>query len=451
METDKELINKILDYLTSSKNLMGEVYYSSAKSITAEAKAGTVDALERAEASGLSIRVLDCKRHGFSYTNDISKWREAVDMAAATAACTEEDENWSFLSPSPHNAGPGVSIYDFAAAAMKEADIVDMAIAVEGTALSVDDRVKRVRKASASVSSGEVYIANTAGLSGGYRFTSCSVSAMVMAEGSGDSQIGWEYEYDRMLTAVSPERVGRGAAARALELLNARTFSKSVRIPVIIENSVAADFLSLIASSLSSENVQKGKSILSGNHISEKIVSEKINIIDNALLKGKAGSRPFDGEGVPSERNVLVMDGVLKGFLYNLYTAAKGGSVSTGNAVRSGISGIPAVGVSNLCIEPASSDVTMTLDEMFSTAGQCLFVTDAMGIHMANRITGEFSVGVSGMWVENGKKAYPIKEAVISGNFLDLFRDVEAVGSDLKFYGKIGSPSLLIRNMDISG
>jgi PmbA protein len=272
---------------------------------------------------------------------------------------------------------------------------------------------------------------------------------MVMAESSGDGQMGWEYEYDRVFKAVSPERVGAKAAARALELLNAKTF-KPVKIPVIIENSVAADFLSLLASSLSSENVQKGKSMLA-EKLSQRIVSDKLNIMDNALLAGKAGSRPFDGEGVPSQGNVLVRDGVLKGFLYNLYTASKGGTVSTGSAARGGIAGIPTVGVSNLYIEPASSRYTMTLDEMFSAAGECLFVTDAMGVHMANRITGEFSIGVSGMWVENGRKAYPVKEAVISGSFLDMFRDVEAVGSDLRFYGKIGSPSLLIRQMEVSG
>ncbi|MCG6551035.1 MAG: TldD/PmbA family protein [Candidatus Magnetominusculus sp. LBB02] len=445
------LINEILGYLSSRKGLRGEVYLSSAKNITAEAKEGSVDALERAEAAGLSVRIIAERRHGFSYTNDISKWRETADKAAETAAFTERDDNWSFYAPllSKDCAQCGVMVYDEAAASLLESDIVDMALRVERAALAADNKVKKVRKAAASVSSGGVYIANTEGLSAGYQFTSCSLSATAMAEFSGDSQMGWDYEYDRTLAAVSPERVGAAAAARALMLLNARKF-KPAKAPVVIENSVAADFLSLIASSLSSESVQKGKSMLAGK-ISQKIVSEKINIIDSALFDGKAGSRPFDGEGVPSERNVLIDNGVLKGFLYNLYTAKKGGGVSTANAVRSGISGMPTVGVSNLCIEPSRPEYAMALDEMFSAAGSCLFVTDAMGIHMANRITGEFSVGVSGLWIEGGRVAYPIKEAVISGNFLDMFNDVDAVGDDLRFYGKIGSPSLLIRQMDISG
>lgn len=368
-------------------------------------------------------------------------------MALQTAAYTEEDINWSFKGDCQKYES--VKTYDDAAFAVSESDILTMALGIEQAALSTDEKVKKVRKASASVSCGELYIANTRGLSGGYRFTSCTLSAMAMAQTGGDSQMGWEYEYNRSLSGISPQRVGKGAATRALELLNAQRF-KSVKTPVVIENSVASDFLSLLASSLSSENVQKGKSILSGR-LSDLVVSQKINIIDNALLDGKAGSRPFDGEGVPSRRNALITDGVLNGFLYNMYTASKGGAVSTANAIRGGISGIPTVGVSNLYIEPSSSKYTMTLQEMFNSSGSCLFVTDAMGIHMANRITGEFSVGVSGMWVENGKKAYPIKEAVISGNFLDMFKEVEAVGSDLRFYGKIGSPSLLIRHMDVSG
>ncbi|MBF0520288.1 MAG: TldD/PmbA family protein, partial [Nitrospirae bacterium] len=220
---------------------------------------------------------------------------------------------------------------------------------------------------------------------------------------------------------------------------------------IVMDNSVAVDFLSLIASSLSSENVQKGKSMLSGK-LSQAIISKHVNIIDDATMPKNSASRPFDSEGVPSQRTVLINEGTLKGYLYNLYTAKKDNVRSTGNAARGGIKGFPLVGSSNLYIEPAVEKYKYkNLDEMFKEMGTGLYITDAMGVHMANRITGDFSVGVSGILIENGVRAFPFKEAVMSGNLLDFFKNIEAFTSEIKFYGRYGSPSLLIKDVDISG
>jgi len=165
-------------------------------------------------------------------------------------------------------------------------------------------------------------------------------------------------------------------------------------------------------------------------------------------MEHKLGSRPFDDEGVPTSRKYLIKDGVLQGFLYNVYTAKKEGVMSTGNAVRGGFSGLPTVGPTNLYIpaSPASSGP----EDLCRVMDRGLYITDAMGIHTANPISGEFSIGVSGLWIDRGDVKYPVKEAVISANILDLFRRVSSVGSDLRFYGNVGSPSLLIGPTDIS-
>jgi PmbA protein len=251
------------------------------------------------------------------------------------------------------------------------------------------------------------------------------------------------------LSAVSAEKTAARAAYGALKLMGSRRFKTAKKCAVALENHVAVDFLSVLASSLSSENVQKGKSMLA-DKTGSKIVSERMCLVDDALLARASGSRPFDAEGVASRRNVLVEGGVLRGFAYNTHTAAKGGVSSTGNAVRGGISSVPGVGFSNLCIEPVSKEFVYPVGGLVSIYDECLLITDVMGMHTANTVSGDFSVGVNGLWVEGGKISYPVKEAVVSGNILGFFEKVEAFGDDLKFYGSTGSPSLLVRDVEVS-
>jgi PmbA protein len=212
---------------------------------------------------------------------------------------------------------------------------------------------------------------------------------------------------------------------------------------------VAVDFLGIFASALSAESVQKGKSLLKGK-IGSQVVSPIIDIADNALIDRLLGSRPFDSEGVASKNKTLIGSGILNHFLHTAYTARKDNSTSTGNAVRAGFSSLPSVGITNLFLRPASGTLALPFTSLLEAAGEGLLVTDAMGMHTANPISGDFSVGITGLWVEGGTLLYPVKEAVISGNILDLFRKVVACGDDLTFYGKIGSPSLLIKDVDIS-
>jgi len=165
---------------------------------------------------------------------------------------------------------------------------------------------------------------------------------------------------------------------------------------------------------------------------------------------GMLGSRPVDDEGVCSREKILIKEGVLQGYLYNTYTAKKDSVVSTGNAVRGGFSGLPSVGISNLYVEANEKSAVMSLGHLFNAPDKALYITEAMGVHTANPISGEFSIGVTGLWIEKGEIKFPVKEAIISGNILELFGKIESVGDDLRFYGSIGSPSLLIGQIDIS-
>ncbi|MBF0539593.1 MAG: TldD/PmbA family protein [Nitrospirae bacterium] len=444
MKTD--IADRIIDYISSVNDLSGEVFCLSSRNISAEAKDGQVEALQRADVAGFSVRVLNGLRQGLCYSNDFNYWREVVDKAVEISKWTEEDPFTHYPPPASYQQ---VDIYDQDVAQASEDYIIATAMEVERTALAFDARVKKVRKAMAGFSVHEVLIANTQGLRGNYTSTSCSASATVLAEGEGQSQMGWGFETDRFLGAVSAQRVGASAADRAVKLLGARRLPP-VKSPVILESSIAAEFLEVIAPSLSSDNVQKGKSLFASK-VGQEIASGKIHIVDNALLPGKTGTRPFDAEGVPSQRNDLVVNGVLKGFLYNVYTAKKSNANSTGNAVKGGISGLPGVGISNLYIDPASKASVYPMEQLIELMGKGLLITDVMGVHMANRISGDFSFGASGLWIENGRISHPIKEAVVSGNIINLLKDIEATSNDLCFYGNIGTPALLVKDLDISG
>lgn len=257
--------------------------------------------------------------------------------------------------------------------------------------------------------------------------------------------MGWEYQGSRRLGNMDFEAVGRDAARHAVELLGAKNIA-ACKAPVLLDRAVAVDFLGVFASMLSSEAVQKGKSLLKGR-IGQQVLGPAINIIDDALMPDASGLRPMDDEGVPVRRNVLIKEGVLESYLYNTHTAARDGRKSTGNAVRGGHMTPPSVGALSLFI----SGHTYTVAELLARMGSGLLVTDVMGMHTADAISGDFSVGASGLWIEGGRVAHPVKEAVISGNLLDFFGAVAGLGDDLRFYGRLGSPSILFGPTDISG
>ena len=185
------------------------------------------------------------------------------------------------------------------------------------------------------------------------------------------------------------------------------------------------------------------------SNVGKKIVSTVVNIFDDAHMPWKIGSKPVDDEGVPTSSKKIISEGKLNGFIHNTYTAKKEGVTSTGNASRGSFKSLPGIDVTNFYVKPGNNGGTGD-NNLAKRMSRGLCILETMGIHTANPVSGDFSIGISGLWIENGQTVYPVKEAVMSGNVLELFKKIEAVGDDLKFFGKVGSPSLLIGSMDIS-
>lgn len=442
----RNFAKKLLDLALAKGADEAEVYTKVSRNLGIEVKDQKVDTLESSMTSGYGIRVIKNKRPGFSYSTDPRDMPLVADAALDVALYAEPDKHLGF--PLPLQSG-SVKVFDTHIASISNDEAIEHVMLIERSAIDVDRRIRKIRKASGNFDTSDICIVNSKGIDASYSSTGCSANITVVAEDGADSQMGWDFEGSRFLGDVAFDRVGTNAAKRALQLLGAKRIAPAKGF-VILENSVASEFLAVLASALSSESVQKGKSMLAGKK-GELVMSPMINIIDNGLLDGKSGSKPFDGEGVPTEFKVLIEGGVLKGFLYNTYTARKEHVRSTGNAARGGALGLPGVGPTNLYLEPTSPGQMRKFDELLKAVDKGLFVLDTMGMHTANPVSGEFSVGVSGLWIEKGEVLHPVKEAVISGTLLNLFRQVVMVGDDLRFYGNIGASSLLIESIDISG
>jgi PmbA protein len=445
MKIEREFAQELMRLALDRGADEAETFIGSSKNLSIEIKDQQIDALESSLTVGYSLRVIKDKKLGFSYSTDKEAAVSVAEKAVEAARWVDRDEYLGFPEPSE----PGkVEIFDPELISVSEEEAIRKVSLLEKAAYDEDRRIKTIRRARGTFRNSEIVIMNSMGVDRQYSSTTCTAQIMAMADNECDSRTGWYFTGSRFLNEISFDGVGRNAARRSLQLLGSKRMNAQ-KAPVILDNLVAVEFMGIFASSLSSESVQKGKSLLAAK-IGKKIISPKINIIDNGLIPGKLGSTPVDDEGVSSQNKILIREGILSGYLYNTYTAKKEGVLSTGNAVRSSFAGLPSVGISNLYVEAVSNSNILHIADIFKAVDKCLYVTEAMGVHTANPITGEFSVGVSGVWIEKGEEAFPVKEAVISGNILSFFENIEAVGDDLMFFGNMGSPSLLLGPTDIS-
>jgi len=440
-----KLADRVESILASRATDGYEIMTGHSSTLAIEAKEGKVDTFKSAEPVGVSIRLLKSGGMGFSYSSsfdprDLEKMADSA-LTGALAQCAD-DAN---LFPPRCDCSPMPELYDHGLGKVDLSLKIDRALELERLALASDGRIKRVRKATYGETVYSVHIRNSNGLNGDYRGTSVSSSLSALAEADGDSQMGWDFEFGIGFDAVDIGRIAQRAVEQSVAMLGARKIP-TMRAPVVLDSHVAAEFLELLAPSFSAENLFKGKSLLKGKE-GERLFSSLLTVRDDGTLPGGMATSPFDGEGVCHRNNLLVEGGVIRSFLYDTRYGAKFGKPSSGNSARGGVKGMPHLGVSNFFIENG----TAAAGNLFAGINRGMLITGLIGMHTANPVSGDFSVGATGFLIENGEKAGPVKGVAISGNVLDIFAGVEMVGDDLRFFSSVGSPSLRIAALDISG
>jgi PmbA protein len=419
-------------------------------SVEVRVRGEEIDVVKQARERTLGIRALVKGAHGqrsaVTSTSDLSP--QAVERMAeettALARATAEDPAAGLPEGGFAEDLPDLALADPSDASLSVEARVETARRAEAAAREVDPRIHNSE--GSEVSSGftrRVY-GNSEGFVAEYDSTSHSIVCMPIAAEDGSMEMDWWVSVERSWGALDDAaEVGRVAARRALRRLGSRKV-ETCEVPVVFEPSVARGLLGHLAACLSGSAVYQGTSFLAGR-LGEAIASERVGVVDDGRLRGGLGSKPFDGEGLPTRRNVLVEKGRLASYLLDTYAARKLGLASTGNAARS-VGSAPSAGPTNLWLEPGDAD----LDEIVADTKRGLLVTWLFG-HGFNPVTGDLSRGAAGMWIENGAPVYPVHEITIAGNLLDMLKGVDAVGSDLLWQGRIAAPSLRIAKMTVAG
>ncbi len=452
-----EMIDQALSVLRRKPVDAYEVYLEQSSHFYVESKDGKVDTLQASHSLGRAFRILNRQRMGFSYTT--SSQEEAsggveplIDDAIRSAEATSPDPSFDF-APCLEESLPPLPIFDETLQSVSEKTKIEKTKLLEEAARSVDPgKVKKVRKASYEEIFSRVTLVNSNGLHASYATTFTSVSVTAVAEESGESEMGWDFDFSHFIKDLDVEKVGREAGRMALGRLGGKRIASGV-FPVILHHQVASEFLSLLAHSFLAEQVQKGKSHLKGKR-GERAFSPLISLADDGRYEKGISTSPIDGEGVPSQRTPLISRGEICGYLYDRYWADRENISSpglrvqsTGNSRRSNIKSPPGLGISNLYIEPGDQSFSKLMEDLYHG----LAVEEVMGLHTVNPISGDFSLGCSGYWIDKGEKVYPVKSIAVAGNLFQLFQKVIGLGRDLRFFGRTGSPSLLVEGLEISG
>ncbi len=406
---------------------------------------GAVETLTEAGSKALGIRVFVGKRTASSHTSDFS-WptlERLVEETVGMARATGEDAAAGLPEEMVPPQAVALGLYDPTPAALSTAARIERARRAEAVALETPGIVNS-QGATWSSGEGNVVLANSHGFLGGYRTSSVSLSVVPQAERDGQLERDYWYTAGRGLSDLeSPEEIGSTAAARTLRRLGARRVPTG-EMPVVFDPETAAELLGTVFSALSGYSVFRKATFLEGR-LGEQVASPLLTVVDEGRKPRGLGSRPFDGEGSPTRKNVPLEQGVLRHWLCDAYSARKIGAQPTGSA-RRGVSGGPSVGAGNLCFAPG----TRRPGEIIAEVERGLLVTDLIGFGV-NVVTGDYSQGAVGQWIENGRIVHPVHEVTIAGNLKTMLLDVDAVGDDLVFRGSSASPTLRIRKMMVSG
>lgn len=411
---------------------------------------GQVETLKESGSRAIGVRVFFGQRSASTYSSDFSAagiermLKSALELAKI---CSEDPYSGIPDAAKLGSLSGDLDLYHEDVYSLPGAERIEYARRAEKAALDADPRIKNSDGGSFDAATGRKVLANSHGFIGEYRRSYCSVAVVPIAQNedeSGGMQRDYWYSVARSLTKLdSAEQVGKEAARRTLRRLGARKV-KTADVPVILDPIVASSMLEHIFEGVNGDSIYRGASFLAGK-LGEKIAGANVTVVDDGTIPGGFGTTPFDGEGIPTRRTVVIENGILKSFLLNTYTAKKLGLETTANASR-GLAGTPGIGPGNYFLQPG----TRAPKQIIADIKDGLYITEFLG-HGANLVTGDYSRGASGMWIVNGELAYPVEEITVAGNLKDMFNNISEIGCDLEFRGSVASPTIRIDGLTVGG
>jgi PmbA protein len=418
----------------------------------AKVRLGQVETLKESGSRAVGLRVFIGQRTASTSSSDFSteSIERLVEGAITLTKITSEDPFAGL--PEPEEFGKlesDLKLYFEDVNELPPSERIEIARRAEAAAMAYDTRIQNSGGADFDTATSHKILMNSRGFTGEYSRSYCDFSvAPIAIDDKGGMQRNYWYSISRTAKKLeSPEAIGQEAARRTLSRLGARQV-KTQKAPVVFSPEISRSIIGNIFDAANGDAIYRHATFFA-DMLGQQVAGENVTVIDDGTMIidgiGGFGTSPFDGEGLPSRRTVLVENGILKNYVMNTYTARKLGMKSTGNASR-GLAGNPGIGAGNFYLEPG----TLTPEQIIGDVKSGLYVTETMGFGV-NLVTGDYSQGASGVWIEDGELAYPVEEITIAGNLKDMYRNIAAIGNDLVFRGSSAAPTIRVESMTIAG
>jgi PmbA protein len=447
LQLGQELAQDLLKRAGKRGASMGDVLMVESDSVAVNVRLGKTQNISQACQKRLGLRLFFGHSTASTATSDISdaSLDRLLDQTCALAAATAQDE-YSGL-PDPGDLAeslPDLDLMDASAQRVTIEQKIEAARLAEENALQFDARINNSEGAEFQGSFGRVVYCNSIGFSGEYEGSVFSLSVTPVAMFDGSMQRDHWFSSTRKYALLdSPAEVGREAARRVIRRLGARKV-RTQKVPVVFDSQTARSLLRYLSRAISGYSLYHRASFLYGK-LGHRIASEVVDVIDDGTIPGALGSKPFDAEGVRMRKKKVVEGGVLASYLLDSYSARKLGQSTTGNAARY-VGTAPVVAPTNLYLAPGRH----TPEAILASVDDGFYATELMGFGV-NLVTGDYSQGAAGIWIQNGQLAFPVEEVTIAGNLTDMLAQIEMVGNDLHMYSEIASPTIKVARMTVAG
>jgi PmbA protein len=444
----EELVQEVIRWALAAGASDAEAVVREGDEFSTLVRLGQVETLKESGARGIGLRVFAGSRTASTSSSDFSAEgiRQLVASAMDLVRVTSEDPFAGLPEADAFGQLPGeLGLYYEDVYSLPASERIEYARRAEAAAMAADTRIQNSDGGSFDAATGGKFLANSRGFFGKYRRSYCSLSATPIAQ-DGESGMQRDYWYSSARTLArleSPESIGAEAARRTLRRLHGRRVATQ-RVPIVFAPEIARSIAGHIFDAANGDSIYRGASFWA-NQLGQQVASSSLTVIDDGTMPGGFGTAPFDGEGLRTRRTTIVEKGILKNYLLNSYTARKLNMRSTGNASR-GLAGNPGIGSGNLFLEKGA----MTPRELIGDVKAGFYVTELMGFGV-NMVTGDYSRGASGLWIENGELAYAVEEVTIAGNLKEMLNNIAGIADDLEFRGSVASPTLRIDGMTVAG